>query len=86
MARTISAGAERGTAMSKPCLKRDTLFARWNAVSIALADLEAMKTNAIGDSDQKFLERDSRIVEAREEERLAQREYERHIAIHGCNE
>ena len=73
-----------GTAMSKPCLRRDTLFARWNAASIALGDLEATKTNAIKDGNRNFSEWDSRIGETREEEKLAQREYERHVAIHVC--
>jgi hypothetical protein len=72
--------------MSKPCSKRDALFARWNGASIALGDLEAVKTNAIRDGNQEFSEWDSRIQAAREEERLAQREYDRHVAIHGCND
>lgn len=72
--------------MSKPCSKRDAMFARWNAASIALGDLEAKKTNAITDSNQDSSLWDCRIQEAREEERLAQREYERHLAIHGCND
>jgi hypothetical protein len=78
--------AGRRTAMSKPCSKRDALFARWNAASIALDDLEGVKNKAITDSNQEFSEWDSRIQAAREEEELAQREYERHIAIDGCNE
>jgi hypothetical protein len=62
------------------------LFARWNAASIALSDLEAVKTNAVRDGNQEFSEWDSRIQEAREEESLAQREHDRHLAIHGCND
>lgn len=78
-------GEER-RAMSKPCPKRDGLFDRWNATSNALRDLEALKIGAIRDGDPQVAQWDARIQEAQEDERLAQREYERHIAIHGCNE
>jgi hypothetical protein len=72
--------------MSKPCSKRDDLFSRWNAASNVLSDVENMKTRAIGDRNPDFAQWDTQIQEAQEVERLAQREYERHLAIHGCNE
>jgi len=73
-------------AMSKPCPKRDELSDRWNAAANALRDLEALKIGAIRDGDRQVAQWDARIQEAQEDERLAQREYERHLAIHGCNE
>ena len=72
--------------MSKPCPKRDELFDRWTAASNALGDLEGLKIGAIRDGDPRFAQWGTRIQGAREGESLAQREYERHIAIHGCNE
>jgi hypothetical protein len=63
--------------MSKPCPKRDELFDRWNAASSALRDLKA---------DPQVAQWDTRIQGAQDDEMLAQREYERHLAIHGCNE
>ena len=71
--------------MSKPCPKRDELFDRWNATSSALRDLEALKVGAIRDGDPQVAQWDTQIEEAREDESLAQREYERHLAIHGCD-
>ena len=68
--------------MSKPCPKRDKLFDRWNATSSALRDLEA-KIGAIGGNDPQLA---PQIEEAQKDESLAQREYERHLAIHRCNE
>ena len=68
--------------MSKPCPKRDELFALWNAAAGALRDLET-KIGAIGGNDPPWA---PQIEEAQEDESLAQREYERHLAIHGCNE
>jgi hypothetical protein len=72
--------------MSKPCPKRDALLSRWNSAANALRDLEALKFDAIRDKDPRSAQWDTRIQEARVEERLAQREYERHLEIHGCNE
>jgi hypothetical protein len=72
--------------MSEPCQKRDELFDRWNAAANALRDLEALKIGAIEDGDPQFARWDTRIQGAREGESLTQREYERHLAIHGCNE
>lgn len=88
-ARTAAAARQReeeGRAMSKACPKRDGLFDRWNAASNALRDLEAVKIAAIRYGDPQVAQWDTRIEGAREDERLAQREYERHLAIHGCNE
>ena len=76
---------EEARAMSKPCPKRDGLFDRWNATSNALREFEVLKIGAIRDGDPQVAQWDTRIQEAHEDERLAQREYERHLAIHGCN-
>jgi len=72
--------------MSKPCPKRNGLFDQWNATSNALRDLEALKIGAIWDGDPQVAQWDTRIQEAQEDEKFAQRGYERHLAIHGCNE
>ena len=72
--------------MSKPCSQRDALFSRWTAAANTLSELEAMKTGAIREKDPGFGQWDIRLEEARNEERLAQREHERHLEIHGCNE
>jgi hypothetical protein len=72
--------------MSKPCPKRNELFERWNAASNTLRDLEALKIGAIRDGNSQFAQWDTRIQGAQQDETLAQREYERHLAIHGCNE
>jgi hypothetical protein len=71
--------------MNKPCPKRYGLFDRWNAASNVLRDLEALKIGAIREGDPQVAQWDTRIQEAHEDERLAQLEYERHLAIHGCN-
>ena len=72
--------------MIKTCPKRDGLFDRWNAAAGALRDLEALKIGAIWDGDPRSAQWDTRIKEAQEDESLAQRQYARHVAIHGCNE
>jgi hypothetical protein len=73
-------------AMSKPCSRRDYLFSRWNAASGALGELAGMKIRAIREGNLDFSQWDSRIQEARDEERLAQREHDRHVAIHRCDD
>lgn len=73
-------------AMSKPCSRRDYLFSRWNAASGALGELAGMKIRAIRDGNLDFSEWDRQIREARDEERLAQREHDRHVAIHRCDD
>lgn len=72
--------------MSKPCPKREELFSRCNTASNALNDLENIKARAIREGDVDFAQCGTRILEAREAETLAQREYERHLEIHGCNQ
>jgi hypothetical protein len=72
--------------MSMPCLKREELFSRCKTASNILTDLENIKASAIRDGSVDFAPWDTRILEAREAEVLAQREYERHLEIHGCNQ
>lgn len=72
--------------MSKPCSKRNELFSQWSAALNALSELENMKTRAIRDGNPDSTQWDSRLQKAREEESLAQREHDRHLAIHGCND
>jgi len=73
-------------ATSKPCSRRDYLFSRWNAASGALGELAGMKIRAIRDGNLDFSQWDSQIQEARDEESLAQREHDRHVAIHRCDD
>ena len=73
-------------ATGKPCSRRDYLFSRWNAASGALGELSSLKIRAMKDGNLDFSQWDIQIQEARDEERLAQREHDRHVAIHHCDD
>ena len=72
--------------MANLCAKRDELLLNWNAALNALGDLEDLKTAAIRDADPNFSQWDARIQGGRMFEDLAKREYDRHLAMHGCTE
>ena len=72
--------------MANRCAKRDELLLNWNAALKALGDFEDLKIRAIREGAPTSSQWDEKIQEVRMLEDLANREYDRHLALHGCTE